>query len=220
MSVLIIDKTIEPTLVKDEGTRSFILLKEYLKSPMLPDDDPSQMHEWFPLFVSYQRELKVKSELDDNGFETFIPMEAKVTRKDSKIVRRIEPAIHNLIFIKSYYERIRWMKMYNRVCASMQFTSKGSQTPQDTIIPLVQMTRFIEASQKAEDNEHALYLSPTEIEQFKGREVKFVKGIFEGIEGYIQRINKNKMVVVTLKDLISIALPVSRKDELEFIKVE
>ncbi|MBQ9356142.1 MAG: UpxY family transcription antiterminator [Prevotella sp.] len=216
--MLVNDKAVKPTLVTDEGTRSFVSLSQYLQAPILPDDDPFQMHEWFPLFVSYQRELKVKSELDDNGFETFIPMEAKVCRKDGKIVRCVEPAIHNLIFIKSYYERIRWMKMYNKVCTSMQFTSKGSQTPQDTIIPLVQMTRFIEASRKAEDNEHALYLSPTEIEQFKGREVKFVKGIFEGIEGYIQRINKNKMVVVTLKDLISIALPVSRKDELAFIK--
>ena len=217
MSVLMIDKMTEPTLVKDEGTRSFSLQNEYIKAHKLPDDDPSQAHEWFPLYVSYQRELKVKSELDDNGFETFIPMEARVTRKDNKIVRRVEPAIHNLIFVKSYYERIRWMKMYNKICTSLQFTSKGSQMPQDTVIPLCQMTQFIAASQKAEDNEYALYLSPAEIEQFKGREVKFVKGIFEGIEGYIQRINKNKMVVVTLKDLISIALPVARKDELAFI---
>lgn len=212
-----VDKTIEPTLVKDEGTRSFTLLKDYLEAPRLPDDDPSQRHEWFPLFVSYQRELKVKSELDANGFETFIPMESKVTRQDSKIVRSVEPAIHNLIFIKSYYERIRWMKMYNSVCTSMQFTTKGYQSPRDTVIPLAQMTRFIEACKKAEDNEYALYLSPAEIAQFKGKEVKFVKGIFEGIEGYIQRVNKNKMVIVTLKDLISIALPVYRKDELQFL---
>ena len=80
-----------------------------------------------------------------------------------------------------------------------------------------QMAQFIHASEKAEGSGYALYLKPEEIEQYKGKEVKFVKGLFEGIEGYIRRINKNKMVVVTLKDLISIALPVSRKDELMFL---
>ena len=217
MSMLTTEKPAGPTLVKDEGTRSFVLLREYFDAPILPDDDSSQRHDWFPLFVSYQRELKVKAELEDKGFETFIPMELKSIRHESKITHRMEPAIHNLIFVNSYYERIRWMKMYNKVCASLQFTSRGSLSPRDTVIPLNQMTQFINASKKAEGNEYALYLKPEEIEQYKGKEVKFIKGIFEGIEGYIQRINKNKMVVVTLKDLISIALPVYRRDELTFI---
>ncbi len=217
MSMLITDNLVQPPLVTDEGTRSFISLEAYLDASTLPDDDPSQQHNWYPLFVSYQRELKVQAELEDNGFETFIPKEVTYERIDRKIEKRVQPAIHNLIFINSYYERIRWMKMYNKVCTSLQFTTRGFQTVKDTVIPLAQMTQFIAASQKAEGNEYALYLKPEEIAQYKGKEVKFVKGIFEGIEGCVQRINKNKMVVVSLRDLISIALPVYRRDELEFI---
>ena len=215
--MLVNDKAVKPTLVTDEGTRSFVSLGQYLQAPTLPADDSSQQHDWYPLFVSYQRELKVQAELEEKGFETFIPMEVKTMRCDDKIVHRKMPAIHNLIFVNSYYERIRWMKMYNKVCTSLQFTSTGNQTPRDTVIPLTQMVQFIHASERAEGNEYALYLKPEEIEQYKGREVKFIKGLFHGIEGYIQRINKNKMVVVTLKDLISIALPVSQRDELIFL---
>ena len=213
----VVDKTVKPTLVTDEGTRFYVSLGQYLQAPALPPDDPSKQHDWYPLFVSYQRELKVQAELEKRGFETFIPMEVKTIRHDDKIVHRRLPAIHNLIFINSYYERIRWMKMYNRVCTSLQFTSTGCQTPRDTVIPPAQMAQFIHASEKAEGSGYALYLKPEEIEQYKGKEVKFVKGLFEGIEGYIRRINKNKMVIVTLKDLISIALPVSRKYELMFL---
>lgn len=217
MSELIIVKTVKPTLVTDEGTRSFVTLRNYLTAPSLPIDDPSLHHDWYPLFVSYQRELKVQTELKANGFETFLPMEDRVIKQDHKIVHSMEPAIHNLIFVKSYYERIRWMKMYNKVCTSIQFMSFGGHSPRETVIPPAQMKQFINACEKAEGNERALYLRPDEIVQYKGKQVKFVKGVFEGIEGYIQRVNKNRMVVVTLKDIISIALPVSRRDELAFI---
>ena len=218
MSELIILKTVKPTLVIDEGTRSFVSLREYLNAPSVPLDDPSQHHAWYPLYVSYQRELKVQEELKAYGFETFLPMEDRVTKQDHKIVHSKEPAIHNLIFVNSYYERIRWMKMYNKVCTSIQFMSFGGHSPRETVIPSAQMKQFIHACERAEGNERALYLRPDEIVQYKGKQVKFVKGVFEGIEGYIQRVNKNRMVIVTLKDLISIALPVSRRDELAFIQ--
>ena len=218
MSEVIIVKTVKPTLVTDEGTRSFISLGKYLNARLLPLDDPSLPHDWYPLFVSYQRELKVQEELEANGFETFLPMESKTSKQGHKIVHSMEPAIHNLIFVKSYYERIRWMKMYNKVCTSIQFMSFEGHSPRETVIPPVQMTHFINACKKAEGNEYSIFLRPDEIAQYKGKQVKFVKGVFEGIEGYIQRVNKNRMVIVTLKDLISIALPVSCRDELAFIQ--
>ena len=59
MSELIIEKTVQPTLVIDEGTRSFVTLKKYLTATSMPLDDLSLPHDWYPLYVSYQRELKV-----------------------------------------------------------------------------------------------------------------------------------------------------------------
>ena len=217
MSMSTTDGVILQPHVADVGTRSFVPLSQYLNAQSLPDDDPGLSHDWDPLFVSYQRELDVNQVLDEQCFETFLPMRVTYERVGKKVVSREEPAIHNLIFVKSYYERIRWMKMYNRTCTALQFTTRGFQTARDTIIPLRQMERFIDACRKAEGKDRVLFLRPDEIEEFKGREVRFIKGDFAGVEGYIQRVNKNKMVIVTLQGIQSIALPVYRRDELEFI---
>ena len=217
MSMSTADGVILQPHVADVGTRSFVPLSQYLNAQSLPDDDPALAHDWYPLYVTYQRELDVKQVLDGQAFTTFLPMRITYEQVGKKIVSREEPAIHNLIFVKSYYERIRWMKMYNKTCTALQFTTHGLQTARDTIIPLHQMERFIDACHKAEGKDRVLFLSPDEIEEFKGREVRFVKGDFIGVEGYVQRVNKNKMVIVTLKGVQSIALPVYRRDELEFI---
>jgi transcription antitermination factor NusG len=218
MSEVYIDDANMQTHVTDMGTRSFCPLTSYLKAPQLPDDDPHQQHEWYPLYVSFQREMKVKEVLDNNNFETFLPMTVRTERVGKSIVHQRVPALRNFIFIRSYYQRIRWMKMYNRVCTALQFMSHGSLRVEDTIIPQYQMETFIQASIRGEGKEHVVYLTPQEIEEFKGKEVQFVEGDFKGIRGYIQRVNKNKMVIVTLKGIQSIALPVSRKNEIVFVE--
>ncbi len=38
---------------------------------------------WFPMRVTYQREMKVKSELDKLGIESFVPMRYKVVDEDN-----------------------------------------------------------------------------------------------------------------------------------------
>ena len=38
---------------------------------------------WFPMRVTYQREMKVKAELDRLGIENFVPMRYKVVDGDT-----------------------------------------------------------------------------------------------------------------------------------------
>ena len=57
---------------------------------------------WFPMRVTYQREMKVKAELDRLGIENFVPMRYKVVESqndgDMELRRVLVPAISNLIF--------------------------------------------------------------------------------------------------------------------------
>ena len=61
--------------------------------------------------VTYQRELQMKSYLDELGIENFIPMHYEVVESSGnrKLVR--VPAIHNLIFVRSSQERLTDLKM-------------------------------------------------------------------------------------------------------------
>ena len=65
---------------------------------------------WFPMRVTYQREMKVKAELDRLGIENFVPMRYKVVERqndgDAELRRVLVPAINNLIFVRSTQERV------------------------------------------------------------------------------------------------------------------
>lgn len=62
----------------------------------------SQNLHWFAVRVSYSRELTLKSILDKENIESFIPMCYGMVLKGGKRVRRLVPAIHNLVFVHSY----------------------------------------------------------------------------------------------------------------------
>jgi hypothetical protein len=53
---------------------------------------------WFPMRVTYSRELKVKAELDRLEIENFVPMTYKLIGDDTDNPHReLVPAINNLI---------------------------------------------------------------------------------------------------------------------------
>ena len=74
---------------------------------------------WFPMRVTYQREMKVKAELDRLGIENFVPMRYKVVESqndgDTELRRVLVPAINNLIFVRSTQERVSELKRRNEV---------------------------------------------------------------------------------------------------------
>ena len=56
---------------------------------------------WFPMRVTYAREMKVKDELDRLKIENFLPMKYKVVDADtSHPHKELVPAINNLIFVR------------------------------------------------------------------------------------------------------------------------
>ena len=71
---------------------------------------------WFPMRVTYQREMKVKAELDRLEIENFVPIRYKMVDDGSEIPRRdLVPAINNMIFVRSTQERISGLKASNEV---------------------------------------------------------------------------------------------------------
>ena len=69
---------------------------------------------WFPMRVTYQREMKVKAELDRLGIENFVPMRYKVVDGDTDNPHReLVPAINNLIFVRSTQELVSELKQKN-----------------------------------------------------------------------------------------------------------
>ena len=77
---------------------------------------------WFPMRVTYQREMKVKTELDRLRIESFVPMTYKMVDADTdNPCRKLVPAIRNLIFVQSTQERISHLKSSNEVLEPLRY---------------------------------------------------------------------------------------------------
>ena len=53
---------------------------------------------WYAIRVTFNREMKVKDDLDLRGIDSFIPMKYVMTTRRGRRVKKLVPSIHNLIF--------------------------------------------------------------------------------------------------------------------------
>lgn len=53
---------------------------------------------WYAVRVTYSRELALKEYLDGECIENFIPMHYEYIVKNERRVRKLVPAVHNLVF--------------------------------------------------------------------------------------------------------------------------
>ena len=54
---------------------------------------------WYAIRVTYNRELKVKEDLDARDIRCFVPMQYRREERGGVMVKRLVPSVHNLIFI-------------------------------------------------------------------------------------------------------------------------
>ena len=162
---------------------------------------------WFPMRVTYHRELKIKSILDDQGIENFLPMhfelvETKTGGKKSVLT----PAIHNLLFVHSTQERLTELKMTREKLSPMRYIMKRSSDNQSEIltVPDQQMENFMRVASVQDDR--VMFLDNNDFIKKVGQRVKVIDGCFSGVEGVIKRINRNKHVVVQLEGLAAVAI--------------
>lgn len=136
---------------------------------------------WFPMRVTYSRELKVKAELERLEIEIFIPMTYKLVDSENPH-RELVPAINNLIFVHSTQERISQLKSKNELLEPLRYIMDHTAEETHTIMTVSdgQMENFIRVASKTDDS--VMFLN---YENFVGKESKHVKiidGIFEGVK--------------------------------------
>jgi hypothetical protein len=169
--------------------------------------------------VTYHRELKIKSLLDELGIENFLPMhyeliETKTGGKKSVLT----PAIHNLLFVHSTQERLTELKMTREELSPMRYIMKRSLDKQSEIltVPDQQMDNFMRVASVQDDR--VMFLDCNNFINKIGQRVKIIDGFFAGVEGVIKRINKNKRVVVQLEGLAAVAIAFIPSSQLTLIQ--
>ena len=165
---------------------------------------------WFPMRVTYQREMKVKAELDRLGIECFIPMTYKLVESqndgDTELRRVLVPAINNLIFVRSTQERLSELKRRNEVLEPLRYIiDQTAERPHVILaVPDKQMENFMRVASQTDDS--VMWLDDETIVGKEGKRVEIMGGAFEGVVGVIRRVKRCKRVVVELEGIASVAI--------------
>ena len=173
---------------------------------------------WYPMRVTYGREMKVKAELDRLGIENFVPMTYKIVEsringttglrkgESSELRRALVPAINNLIFVRLTQERISELKRTNEVLEPLRYMMDHTAEEAHVIltVPDRQMENFMRVAKVTDDS--VMFLDEETVVGKEGKRVKIMGGVFEGVEGVIRRVKRCKRVVVELDGIASVAI--------------
>jgi len=188
----------------------------------MSDTDPRDIVHWYPMYVSYRCELVVKAALDKKNVECFVPMHLVYKRCNRSVVSRLEPAVHNLIFVHSSMNQLSQLKMYDIDCQYMQYMSfrstVTSRLSNVITVPAARMEAFMKAMAVPDPNQRRTLLPYDEVLFGKeGRRIRFKCGDFEGVEGTVNRVNKNRSLVITLQYVSVLVIAIDHADDIEFL---
>ncbi len=165
---------------------------------------------WFPMRVTYQREMKVKAELDRQGIENFVPMRYKVVESqnggDTELQRVLVPAISNLIFVRSTQERMSELKRRNEVLEPLRYMMDYTASQEHAIMTVAdgEMENFMRVASRTDDS--VIFLDNETVVGKEGKCVEIMGGAFEGVKGVIRRVKRCKRVVVEIEGVASVAI--------------
>lgn len=162
---------------------------------------------WFPMRVTFSRELKVKAELDRLEIENFVPMTYKLVNTDTENPRcELMPAINNLIFVHSTQKIISHLKLKNQVLEPLRYMMDHTAEEKHTImtVPDRQMENFMRVTSKTDNS--VMFLDDKCVVGKEGKHVLITGGSFEGVTGVIRRVKRCKRVVVELEGIASVAI--------------
>ena len=163
---------------------------------------------WFPMRVTYHRELIIKEQLDLLGIENFVPMRYELVETKQGRKKKLVPAVHNLIFAHSTQEALTHLKMTRKECEPLRYMMKpvagGKNQKEIMTVPDREMENFMRVASIQDDS--VMFLDYKDFIGKEGRRVRITEGSFAGVEGIIKRIKKNKHVVVQIEGVAAVAV--------------
>ena len=172
-------------------------------------------HCWYVLRVSYSRELKVKTILDERGVKTFVPMVWRQSSPEgSGNQRKLVPAVNNLCFVYWTKSGIdRFIQEYGDKSPVHYYWDRTAGRPMT--VPEKAMDDFIKVSSSMDED--LIYLTEISEKLREGQIVKVRNGSFAGVEGRIVRIRKSRRLMVELPGMLAVASTYLRPEDIELV---
>lgn len=163
--------------------------------------------------ATYRRELVAKKALEDVSVECFVPMVYCMRTIGGRRRRSLEPAIHNLIFVRAEKEFLQGFKKNLPYLQYMTRFIGGKNIP--IVIPDRQMEQFIRVSESADAKLRYLPYDPERL--VSGTRISVRSGPFEGMTGYLVRSGRSgrRTVVICIDGVLSLSAVSVTLDQIE-----
>ena len=189
--------------------------KEKTKVPPKKAEHEQEAKVWYAIRVTYNREMKVKDDLDLRGIESFVPMKYVMTIRRGRCVKKMVPSIHNLIF---FHIEPSVMKEYKATTKMPIRYIMNPATKKPVVVPEQEMKNFIAVAGTYE--EQLEYITPKPGQFTRGDRVKILGGPFEGAEGVLQRVKGDSRVIVSIMGVVAVATTIIHPSLLEKLPKE
>lgn len=166
---------------------------------------------WFPLRIrhsNFKKAFATRDALFDMGFTTYLRLNYHEEIKSDELTWIVEPALSNLIFVRSKKKIIRSLKHLYAPFLSLQFVTRprrdsyGRFLRNDVItVGDTAMQRFIDTETRDDPRQQRVQLRYEDYLAKPGRKVRIIRGPFAGIYGEIKTIKSHRVVVVKLPEL-------------------
>lgn len=170
---------------------------------------------WFAIRVTYSRELKFKSYLDQLGVDNYIPMVLRKVERQGRIQKELLPAVHNLVFVYISTTRMEGIRKDPQLIIPIHYI-RDYATQSPVIVPDKQMRDFMQVAEQ--HNPDNLFLSVKDVALRKGDKVRVLSGPFKGVIGTFVRIKRNRRVVVDIPGVMAIASAFVHPNDVEIIE--
>lgn len=183
-------------VLDNEKNTTFVLVDKKTKT----EKEAAEEKLWYAIRVTYNRELKVKDDLDARGITNFVPMQYRREERNGVMVKRLVPSVHNLIFILMTPTEMREYKM-STALPIRYIMDRVNHKP--ITVPTREMENFIKVA--GTYDEKLVYLSPDMGNFVRGERVRIIGGMFAGAEGIFVRVKGDRRVVVNVEGLVAVA---------------
>ena len=158
---------------------------------------------WFAIRVTYNRELKVKEDLDARGITNFVHMQYRREERHGQMVKRLVPSVHNLIFIHITPSDMKEYKMTTDLPIRYIMSNRADGSRKPIIVPEREMENFIKVA--GTYDEKLIYLNPNPGDFAEGERVRIIGGTFAGAEGIFVRLKGDRRVLINVPGVVAVA---------------
>ena len=164
-----------------------------------PEIDNRDQRFWHALYVKSRTEKKVLSQLEDNGFQAYLPLVTQVKKWSDRKKKVEEPLFKSYVFVYSNEkEYIPILNVYG-VVRFVSFERKAVVVPENQILAI---KKFVSDYEKGEE-----YKLMNNMDLKEGQMVRIISGPCKGLTGRLETICNKRHLIVFI-DVVGQYIPV------------